>query len=107
MTTHKQWNNPTTTTDTDTPATPRKSRRIFLWVFLAIQALFVVWIVTGSAGSSGTPSDCGTLDAQTCNDAEQAGTAIGVGIVIALWAATDIILGITYAVYRLARRSRV
>lgn len=96
-----QWNTPTAP---PTPSQPRKSRRIFLWVFLALQVLFIVWIITGSAGSSGTPADCGTLDSKTCNDAEQVGTAIGVGIIIALWAATDIILGICYAVYRLARK---
>lgn len=34
------------------------------------------------------------------------GTAIGMGLIIALWVAVDIILGITYGVYRLARRQR-
>ncbi|MFE9849069.1 hypothetical protein ACFYPN_09675 [Streptomyces sp. NPDC005576] len=36
-----------------------------------------------------------------------AGTAIGVGLVIAVWVAVDIILGITYGVCRLTRRQRV
>ncbi|MEU3896409.1 hypothetical protein [Streptomyces sp. NPDC045251] len=39
-----------------------------------------------------------------CEDASDAGTAIGVGLVIALWAAVDVILGLTYIVFRLARR---
>ncbi|MFD3939116.1 hypothetical protein ACFWSF_09270 [Streptomyces sp. NPDC058611] len=42
-----------------------------------------------------------------CQDAGDVGTAIGVGLIIALWAAVDVILGITYAVYRLSRRQRV
>ena len=34
-------------------APPRKKRRVFLWVFLAIQVLFIVWIIAGAA--SGNP----------------------------------------------------
>ncbi|GAA2332636.1 hypothetical protein OKJ48_30095 [Streptomyces kunmingensis] len=73
-----------------------------MWFFLAVQAVFLLWIVLGAR--SGGPSDCGTLDAQTCNDAANAGTAVGVGLIIVLWTVVDIILGITYAVVRLARR---
>jgi hypothetical protein len=38
-------------------------------------------------------------------DAKDAGTAIGAGLVIALWVAADLILGISHGIYRLARRS--
>ncbi|MFF3493113.1 hypothetical protein ACFYWS_17340 [Streptomyces sp. NPDC002795] len=75
-----------------------------MWFFLAVQAIFLLWIILGARSGAGVPDDCGSLDAQTCNDAESAGTAIGVGLVILLWAVVDIILGITYAVIRLARR---
>ncbi|MEV8318586.1 hypothetical protein AB0Q95_30975 [Streptomyces sp. NPDC059900] len=77
-----------------------------MWAFLALQVIFLLWAVLGARTGAGTPDDCGPLDAQTCNDAANTGTAIGVGLVIVLWAAVDIILGITYAVVRLARRSR-
>ncbi|MEV5607273.1 hypothetical protein [Streptomyces sp. NPDC052225] len=83
---------------------PKKRRRVFMWIFLAIQVLFLVWVITGASAASGSPGDCGSLDAETCNDASDAGTAIGVGLVILLWAVVDIILGITYAVVRIARR---
>ncbi|MFD5007191.1 hypothetical protein ACFWMV_30355 [Streptomyces mutabilis] len=39
-----------------------------------------------------------------CEDAGDVGTTLGVGLIIALWAAVDIILGFTYVVFRLARR---
>ncbi|GGQ56352.1 hypothetical protein Saso_70170 [Streptomyces asoensis] len=39
-----------------------------------------------------------------CEDASEVGTTIGVGLIIGLWAAVDIILGFTYVVYRLANR---
>jgi len=99
MTEHSTWSIPT-----PQPPQPPKKRRIFMWVFLAIQVIFLIWIITGAMSGSGTPDDCGVLDKETCNDAETAGTAIGVGIVILLWALTDIILGITYGIYRLCKR---
>lgn len=86
----------------------RKPHRIFLWAFLAVQAIFLIWIITGA--SSGDDSSCKgmTGDAlRLCQDTGDVGTAIGVGLVIALWAAVDVILGITYAVYRLSRRRHV
>ncbi|MFI6412209.1 hypothetical protein [Streptomyces sp. NPDC050585] len=88
------------------PATTRspRRRRVFLWVFLAVQLLFLIWLIGGVSSGAGTPADCGTLDRETCNEAENAGTAIGAGVVILLWAAVDVILGVSYAVYRLARR---
>ena len=97
------------TNEITTRATPveepaKKKKRIFLWVFLAIQALFIVWIISGTAGASGTPTDCGTLDAATCNDAESVGTGIGIALVVILWMVTDFLVGVGYAVYRLARR---
>jgi hypothetical protein len=85
--------------------TKKKPRRIrFLWVFLFIQAVFLLWVILGARSGAGSPDDCGTLSAKDCDDAENLGTAIGVGLVIALWAATDIILGITYAIYKVAKR---
>ncbi|MFE1797763.1 hypothetical protein ACFW9L_16555 [Streptomyces sp. NPDC059517] len=86
---------------------PKKRRRIFLWVFLAVQILFLVWIISGSVSASGTSNDCQGLTGDAlslCEDAGDVGTAIGVGLIIALWAAVDIILGISYIVYRLATR---
>jgi hypothetical protein len=41
---------------------------------------------------------------KTCKDAGDVGTTIGVGLIIGLWAAVDVILGFTYVVYRLASR---
>jgi hypothetical protein len=72
--------------------------RIFTYVILAFNLLMLIWVIAGAASANGTPTDCGTLDAQTCNDAADAGTAIGVGILIVLWVFGDIILGILWLV---------
>lgn len=83
----------------ETPDPPKK-KRIFRWVFLGIQVLFLIWVISGIAGAGGTPTDCGSLDDQTCNDAESIGTGIGVAIVIFFWAIVDIILALTYLIFR-------
>jgi hypothetical protein len=79
----------------------RKKRHVFLWFFLAIQALFIIWVITGIA--SGT-THCHGQGAQLCRDASHTGTAIGVGLIFVSWAVVDFILGICYAIYRLAKR---
>lgn len=87
---------------TDPVRGQRKKHRVFLWVFLGIQALFIVWIVGALASSE--PTGCSGADAQMCEAASSAGTAIGVSLVIVFWAIVDIILGISYGIYRLAKR---
>ena len=96
---------------------PRKRRRIFLWVFLAIQALFVIWVIAGAASGGGIHaqavawchahpdanvsfSDCVSL----YGGGSKAGTAIGVGLIIVFWAVVDVILGVSYGVWKLAAR---
>jgi hypothetical protein len=85
---------------------PRKRRRAFLWVFLAIQALFIIWIIVGVATVHTGPTqaqlaqgcyngnwyplfksqaDCVQHYGGALNDAATAGKAIGVGLVIAFW----------------------
>lgn len=84
---------------------PRK-RRVFPWVFLAIQVLFLAWVIAGAAGGHSTAAGCHDpyLTHQECASAAEAGTAIGAGIVIAFWVAADVILGASYGIWRLARR---
>ncbi|MBC9728819.1 hypothetical protein [Streptomyces sp. TRM68367] len=86
----------------------KRPRRIFLWIFLLVQLLFVIWIITGVNAASDDPSCEGLTgeDLRICEEAGDVGTALGVGLIIALWAAVDIILGITYGIYRLSRRPR-
>ncbi|SEQ71590.1 hypothetical protein SAMN04487983_1007167 [Streptomyces sp. yr375] len=93
--------------DGTTAPPPKKRHRIFLWIFLAVQILFLIWVITGAASGSGTPEECRGLtgdNLKLCKDASDVGTTIGVGLIIGLWAAADIILGFTYLVYRLATR---
>jgi hypothetical protein len=107
-------------------APPRKKRRIFLWVFLAIQVLFIIWIIAGAASKVPGPTaaqqaaaqcanggwqglftsqaDCTQHYAVALNDAGNAGKGIGVAIVVLFWVVVDFFLGVGYVVYKLARR---
>lgn len=82
---------------------PRKKRRVFLWFFLAVQVLFVIWIIAGSSSHVDT-SNCGSLAVQTCKDAQNVGKGIGAVLVVVLWVIVDFLLGMTYIVYKLAKR---
>lgn len=85
---------------------PRRRRRVFPWVFLAVQVLFVIWVIAGVASGHGAAANCHDqyLTHAQCASASEAGTAAGVGLVVLLWAVADVILGICYGVWRLARR---
>lgn len=85
------------------PVPQAKKRRIFLWFFLAVQVLFLIWVI-GGASSGNDMSHCGGLSTQTCNDAQNVGKGIGVMLIVLFWFFADAFLGIVYGVYRLASR---
>lgn len=109
-------------------AAPRKKRRVFLWVFLAIQVIFIIWIIAGVASSPAGPSaaaqaaqqcahggwvglfksqaDCQVHYAHALNDAGAAGKGIGVALIIIVWVVVDFFLGLSYGIYRLASHRR-
>lgn len=82
---------------------PKKKRRIFFWFFLAVQVIFLIWIISGIASSSGT-ENCGSLSKEACQNAADIGTGVGVFLIFVFWFIVDVILAIIYGVYRLARR---
>jgi hypothetical protein len=56
---------PTAPQSYDVPK-PRKKRRVFLWISLAIQVLFLVWIIAGLASNPNGPSVASQV-ASTCD----------------------------------------
>lgn len=104
---------------------PHKRRRVFMWFFLAVQALFLVWLVVGLATAHPGPTtaqvaqfcgngqwqgvftsyhDCVVHGANGLRAAGEIGTGIGAALIIGLWVAVDVILGIGRLVVVLARR---
>lgn len=86
------------------PIKIKKTKRVFMWTFLAIQVLFIVWIVGGIASAGNSATDCGTLSAKTCEAAQGIGTSIGVALVVILWVVVDVILGIGRLIVLTARK---
>ena len=82
------------------PAKPK--RRIFLWFFLAVQVLFVIWIVTAIGSDDVT---CEGLSKRACDDLNDVGTGIGVALIVGAWMVVDFLLAVIYGVYRLAKRT--
>lgn len=76
----------------------KRKRGAFFWVFWAVQALFVAWIVVGIAGQP--EPECEFLTASECQDAADVGTALGVMLIVFFWAAVDVVLGVIYLVRR-------
>ncbi|MFJ9848549.1 hypothetical protein [Streptomyces sp. NPDC101150] len=103
---------PTAEPEPKPTAAKKKPRRVFMWVFLAVQVLFLIWIIAGAASGGGSDNSiCQGLTGSAyhdCVDAgtngAQLGTAIGVGLIVAFWAAVDFIMVTVWAVVRLARR---
>lgn len=89
-------------TNTTPVEKPKKKKRVFMWFFLVVQAIFILWIIAGANSASGT--NCGSLSQADCDAAAGVGTAIGVGLILMLWAIVDIILVAIWAVVKLARR---
>jgi hypothetical protein len=79
------------------------SWRPLTWVILAVQVLFVIWIIAGVNGTSDTcPKD---QYSDACNAGEAIGAGIGIGIVIFLWALIDVILGVIWMVTNKNKRT--
>lgn len=83
---------------------PQKRRHVFRWFFIAVQVIFLIWIIAGAHAGHTSTTDCGTLSVADCQSAKDAGTAIGVGIIIAFWIGIDIVLGIIRICVLLGRR---
>ena len=97
-----------------------------MWIFLAIQALFLIWVIgalftkNGSTASQvaqqcyhhnwyplfKSQADCVTHFGGALNTAGNVGKGVGIALVIIFWMVVDVILGISYGVYRLATRNR-
>lgn len=102
-------------------------RNFFRYFFFAVQAIFLIWLITGLAGTSGSGAsahaqaihdcsgtqwhylyksynDCVTHLGNGYSAASDVGKGVAVGLIIALWVAADVILGIGRIVVLLGRR---
>ena len=81
-------------------AQPRKRKvRIFTWIILAINVIFAAWLIGGMVSVSNSTCE-GNLSQSACDGAKAIGGGIGALLIIFLWVAADIILGIIWLVTR-------
>jgi hypothetical protein len=101
-----------------------RKRRVFLWVFLAIQAGFVIFLAVGLSGKTpdthaqalslcshgqwsplyASHTQCVSQGGKSLAAASDVGTTIGAGLVVILWCIVDFLLAVIYGIYRLARK---
>ena len=88
------------------PKAPRKRRRVFLWIFLLVQVLFIAWLISaGVTGDHGTTHcTAAGLTSGQCKSASEVGTGLAIGFIVVFWVAVDLLLSIPYVIYRLSRR---
>jgi hypothetical protein len=79
---------------------PRKRRRVFMWFILAVNVLFLWWIIAGVGGNADNCAGEVGQALEDCQTATNIGTGIGVVFIIFLWAMVDVILGVIYFVTR-------
>jgi len=74
--------------------------RPLTWFILAVNTLFLVWIIAGiHSASENCNGQSGSLG-QACHAGTAIGAGIGVGIIVFFWVAVDVILGIIFLVTR-------
>ena len=79
--------------------------RVFRWVFLALQLSFVGWIIdilvnTSSSHAEEACRSSSAVLAQACQDVYRAGRDLDIIVIVAIWVAVDVILGLTYLVWK-------
>ena len=79
--------------------------RIFTYIILIVNLLFLVWIIAGASSDNDTSKkNCGGLSTKTCNDAQNVGKGIGVTLIIILWVLVDIILLVLWLITNRKKR---
>ncbi|HZD64824.1 MAG TPA: hypothetical protein VE152_01865 [Acidimicrobiales bacterium] len=72
------------------------------WIVLVFNAVMLAWLIGGLVSASNTVGNC---VGQGCQAAGTVGTTIGAGLIIGLWVAGDVILGVLWLVTRPRGRS--
>ena len=81
----------------------RPGWRKMTWVVLLWNLAMIVWIIGGLA-SAHNGQNCQGLSSQVCNDAANVGAGLGVALIVMVWIAGDIILGILWLVTNRKKR---
>lgn len=82
-----------------------KSWRKLTWFILAVNALFLFWIVSGIASTGKSCAGQVGDSLSSCQAGTAIGASIGVGIIVFFWAIIDLILLVIFLVTNKGQRS--
>lgn len=85
--------------------------RKMTWVLWIVNAIFLVWVIAGIA--SRPSKDCandpdvkaGIISKSACEAASDAGTSIGVGLIIVFWFIVFVVMALVWLMTRPRRRT--
>lgn len=86
------------------PAERRRRPRIFVWVFAAVQAVFIGWIIYTLTRDVSAGCDPEYISQANCDAVTSFGRFLGTMVILGIWAMVTIILGVGYLVFRQASR---
>ena len=69
----------------------KRKRRVFVWFFLALNLLFIWWIISVGRDAN---EEIATCASQACKDGVETGTGIGVILILFVWAVVDVVVGL-------------
>lgn len=81
-----------------------RSWRKLTWFILVVQGLFIYWIIAATASASDSCTGLVGDDLSICQAGTAIGAGLGIGIIIFLWVAADVILGVVWLITN--RKSR-
>lgn len=82
------------------PQSRRKRSRVFMWVILAINGLFLWWMISAVGGVADDCAGKFGTDLEACQTGSAIGGGIAVIFILVLWALIDVILGVVFVVTR-------
>lgn len=80
------------------PPPPKPRVRVFTWFILVVNVLFLIWFIV--AMRSVNSSTCDDLNSTDCEGMKDLGGGIGGFLIIFIWLAVDVVLGIIWIVTR-------
>lgn len=78
--------------------------RKMTWFILAVQILFLIWIIAGVNEASNNCVDEVGSAKDLCEAGTAVGASIGVGLIIFLWIFVDIVLGLIWLITNRGQR---
>ena len=80
------------------PPPPKRRVRFFTWFILLVNILFLVWFIV--AMRTVDSSTCDGLNTTDCEGVKSLGGGVGGFLIIFIWLAVDVVLGIIWIVTR-------